>query len=108
MSSAVDMKTNSRIEKRKLHIAMQVLQEASFTFPETKHFIDKKLKQKCANENISVEEVIYFLLFCLYIDSGSLSLTVKIVVLSFFLIYGLLCNKEESCKATSLEAKKLA
>lgn len=39
---------------------MQVLQEVSVTSPETKDFINEKLEQKCANEYISVEEVIHF------------------------------------------------
>ena len=39
---------------------MQVLQEVSVTFPETKDFINEKLEQKCVNGNISVEEIIYF------------------------------------------------
>ena len=38
---------------------MQVLKELSPEFPETK-FIDKKLDQNCQNENIFVEEVMYY------------------------------------------------
>ena len=30
---------------------MQVIQEVSLTFPDTKDFIDEKLEQKYANEN---------------------------------------------------------
>ena len=39
---------------------MEVQHKVYVLFPETKDFIDEKLKQKCSNENISVEEVIYF------------------------------------------------
>ena len=51
-------------------------------------FIDEKLEEKCAKENISVEKVIYFWSFCLYIGNENLSLTLKIEIFSFILIYG--------------------
>lgn len=45
---------------------MQISKEVPEVFPGTKDFqtlfIDGKLEQKCAKENISVEEVIHFLL----------------------------------------------
>ena len=72
----------------------------SFIFPDTKHFTDKKLERKCAKENISVEQVIYFSLLYLYIGNERLSLTLNIV-----LICGLLYNKK-SCEATIIEAKR--
>ena len=56
------------MERRKLIIAMQVLKEVSVEFPDNNDSIDEKLEQKCAKENISVEEVIYFLLLSLYFD----------------------------------------
>ena len=48
------------MEKRKVKIAVQVLHEMSFPFPNTKEFINKKLEQICSKEYISLEEVIYF------------------------------------------------
>ena len=49
----------------KLNITLQVLQEVSDTFPEMTDFINEKLEQKCANENISLEEVIQFFIVAL-------------------------------------------
>ena len=57
------------MDKKKLIIAMQILKEFFIEFSDTIDFIDEKLKQKCAEENISVGEVIYFLLLGLYFDS---------------------------------------
>ena len=61
---------NNRIEKTKLNIAMEVQHKVYVPFPETKDFINEKLKQKCSNENISVE-VIYFSLTSLQARSYS-------------------------------------
>ena len=47
------------MEKRKLKITLEVLNEVIAEFPETKEFIAERLEQKCAKENISVEEVIF-------------------------------------------------
>ena len=49
------------MEKRKLKITLEVLNEVTAEFPETKEFIEKCLDQKCLKEKISVEEVIYIL-----------------------------------------------
>ena len=49
------------MEKQKLKITLEVLNEVSVEFPETKQFLEEHLEQKCLKENISVEEVIYFL-----------------------------------------------
>ena len=38
---------------------MQVLNEVTFEFPDTKAFIEEYLEKNCLKENISVEEVIY-------------------------------------------------
>ena len=46
MSSALDRKTKTT-EWKKDNIAIQVLREVSVTFPNTKHFIDEKLEEKC-------------------------------------------------------------
>ena len=48
------------MEKRKFKITLNVLQEVSVEFPETKQFIEEHLEQKCFKENISLEKVIYF------------------------------------------------
>ena len=39
---------------------LEVLNEVSVKFQETKKFIEEHLEQKCLKENISLEEVIYF------------------------------------------------
>ena len=46
------------MEKQKLKISLEVLNEVTVKFLETKQFIEKHLEQKCLTENISVEEVI--------------------------------------------------
>ena len=38
---------------------MQVLNEVTFEFPDTKASIEEYLEKNCLKENISVEEVIY-------------------------------------------------
>ena len=61
ISSAIASKTETtKMDKIKLCIAMEVLNEASIEFPDTNEVIDGKLEQKCSKENISLEEVIYF------------------------------------------------
>ena len=47
------------MEKRKLKITLEVLNEVTAEFPETIEFMEKRLEQKCLKEKISVEEVIY-------------------------------------------------
>ena len=49
------------MEKQKLKITLELLHEVSVEFLEAKQFIEEYQEQKCLNENISVEEVIYFL-----------------------------------------------
>ena len=39
---------------------MEILNEVSIEFPETKQFIEEHLKQICLKEKILVEEVIFF------------------------------------------------
>lgn len=46
--------------KRKLNIVMEILNEVSIEFLETKQFIEEHLAQKCLKENISAKEVIHF------------------------------------------------
>ena len=52
----------TQMEKRKLCITLELLNELSTEFLETKCFIDEHLEQKCLKEKISIEEVIYFYL----------------------------------------------
>ena len=49
------------MEKRKLTITLRVLNVVKVQFPQTKEFIEERLEQECLKENISVEEVIFFL-----------------------------------------------
>ena len=49
------------MEKRKLEVTLGVLNEVSVECMETKQFIQEHIEQKCLKENISVEEIIYFL-----------------------------------------------
>ena len=91
----------SKIEEKKLGIAMQVLLNVFVKFQDTRDFIDERLEEKFASENISVEELIYF---SFSFGNESLSLILKIAVFSSTLIYDLLYNKKR-CKITSLEWK---
>ena len=43
----------SKMDKRKLNMAMAFLQEVFVEVLEAKEFIDKKLEQKCSKESIS-------------------------------------------------------
>ena len=55
-------KTKKKImEKRKLKITLKVLHKVSVYFQETKQFIEENLEKKFVKENMSVEEVFYFL-----------------------------------------------
>ena len=62
LSNALESKSRNRPEwkKRKLNIALQVSQEVFNTFSEMKDFMGKKLEQKCANKNTSLEDVNFF------------------------------------------------
>ena len=42
------------MEKQKLKITLEVLNEFTAEFPETKEFIEERLDQKCLKEKISV------------------------------------------------------
>ena len=58
-SSAQASKTTAKMDKRRLKITSKVLKELKAQFPETKEFIEERLKQECSKESISVEEVIF-------------------------------------------------
>ena len=49
------------MKKQKLGISLEVLNEVSIEFPEIKPFINEHLENRYLKENISVEEVIFFL-----------------------------------------------
>lgn len=49
------------MKKQKLGISLEVLNEVSIEFPEIKPFINEHLENIYLKENISVEEVIFFL-----------------------------------------------
>ena len=47
------------MEKRKIKITLEVLNEVAAEFSKTKEFIEERLKQKFVKENISADEVIF-------------------------------------------------
>ena len=47
------------MEKRKIKITLEVLNEVAVEFSKTKEFIEERLKQRFVKENISVDEVIF-------------------------------------------------
>ena len=58
MSSALASKTETtKMDKRMLSIAIEVLNGVPVEFLETKEFIDEKLEQKFCKEIISIEEI---------------------------------------------------
>lgn len=51
MPSALDgKKETTNMDKRKLRMTLEVLNEESTEFPETKEFIEEKLEQKCSKK----------------------------------------------------------
>ena len=60
---------------------MEVLLEVSVTFQDIEDFINEKLEEKCAKGNITVEELIIFRYFTLFVGKTFLK-KLKIVVLS--------------------------
>ena len=51
-----------KMDKKRLKIALAVLNAVRSTFPETNEFIDSTLKEECEKEKITAEEVIFLLL----------------------------------------------
>ena len=51
--------THNRMHKRRVKIAMKVLDQVKTQLPEAKQFIDDCVEQECSKENISVDEVIF-------------------------------------------------
>ena len=48
------------MDKKRLIIALAVLNAVRSTFPEANEFIDSTLKEECEKENMTAEEVIFF------------------------------------------------
>ena len=49
-----------KMEKKRLKVALAVLDAVKVKFPETKRFIDDIMEDECQKEKISAEEVIFF------------------------------------------------
>ena len=50
------------MDKKRLKIALAVLNAVRSTFPETNEFIDSTLKEECEKEKMTAGEVIFLLL----------------------------------------------
>ena len=51
------------MDKKRLKIALSVLDAVRYRFPETNEFIDNTLKEECEKERITEDEVINLLQF---------------------------------------------
>ena len=48
------------MDKRRLKIALVVLDAVKSRFPETQEFIDSTLKEECEKERMTADEVIFY------------------------------------------------
>ena len=48
------------MDKRRLRVALKVLEAMREQFPDTKRFIEDLIDEACQKENISADEVIFF------------------------------------------------
>ena len=48
------------MDKKRLKVALAVLDAVKCRFPETKEFIDDTLKKECEKEKITADEVIFY------------------------------------------------
>ena len=48
------------MDKKRLKIALAVLDAVGSTFPETNKFIDSTLKEECEKERMTADEVIFY------------------------------------------------
>ena len=48
------------MDKKRLKIALAVLDAVGSTFPETNEFIDSTLKEECEKERMTADEVIFY------------------------------------------------
>ena len=51
-----------RMDKKRLKVALAVLDAVRGRFPETQEFIDSTLKEECEKEKMTADEVIFLLL----------------------------------------------
>ena len=49
-----------KMDKKRLKVALVVLDAVKSTFPETKKFIDDTLKEECEKEKITADEVFFY------------------------------------------------
>ena len=49
-----------KMDKKRLKIALAVLNAVRSTFPETNEFIDSTLKEECEKERMTADEVIFY------------------------------------------------
>ena len=47
------------MDKKRLEIALAVLDAVNSRFPETQEFIDSTLKEECEKEKVTVDKVIF-------------------------------------------------
>ena len=47
------------MDKRRLRVALKVLDVVKTQFPDTKEFIEALIDEECLNEKVSVDEVIF-------------------------------------------------
>ena len=52
--------TPENVNKKRIRMAIKVLEEIKNEFPETAEFIDDCLEQECSKENTTIEEVIFY------------------------------------------------
>ena len=48
------------MDKKRLRLALTILEAVKTKFPETKQFIDNTMEDECQKEKISADEVIFF------------------------------------------------
>ena len=48
------------MDKKRLKVALTVLEAVKNRFPDTKQFIDNTMEEECQNEKISADEVIFY------------------------------------------------
>ena len=49
------------MDKKRIKIALAVLDAVKSRFPETQEFIENTLREECEKENMTADEVIFFL-----------------------------------------------
>ena len=48
------------MDKKRLRVALTILDAVKTKYPETKQFIDNTMEEECQKEKISADEVIFF------------------------------------------------